>query len=174
MKSATIEVSLRLPCEGEHAADLPAMVELLRRQGVAERRIQVLSREPLAAFPASRSHMSKLGMAGALFGFCGAITGLVVMTLDYRVHTGGMPLIASFPLGVFTYEMTLLSSILAMLLTLFISARLGPARRMAGHPELDYGEAILSVHCEDRRQAQQVRELLARLDPGPMETKVRQ
>ena len=171
MKSATIEVSLRLPCEGEDAVNLPALVQELRRQGIAERRIQVLSREPLAAFPASNSHMSKLGIAGAIFGFCGAIAGLVVMTLDYRVHTGGMPLIAPFPLGVITYEMTLLGSILAMLLTLFISARLGPGRRYAPHPELDYGEAILSVTCADRQQAQTVRELLAGLDPGPAEAK---
>lgn len=166
MKSAAIEVSLRLPCEGEHAAGLPALVEQLQCQGIAGRQIQVLSREPLAAFPASRSPMSKLGIAGALFGFCGAIAGLVVMTLDYRVHTGGMPLIAPFPLGVIAYEMTLLGSILAMLLTLFISARLGPGRRVAAHPELEYGEAILSVHCEDRPQALRIRELLARLDYG--------
>ncbi len=162
-----IEVSLRLPLRqkaGEGTPELPALVEHLRQEGIDGERIQVLSREPLAEFPAAPSRMSKIGILGAMFGFSAAIGSLVAMTLGYKLNTGGMPLISPFPIGVITYEMTLLGSFIAMLLTLFLAAKLGPGRRAPEHPELDYGEAIVSVACGNAEQARQARQLLAGYD----------
>ncbi len=162
-----IEVSLRVALDPPPGgAGLPGLVARLRREGIAERRIQVLSREPLPEFPPPPSSMSKLGILGALFGFSAAIGAIVAMTLGYRLHTGGMPLISPLPIGVITYEMTLLGSIIAMLLHLLLGARLGPGRRAVEHPELNFGEAIVCVACSDAEQAWQARQLLAALDPA--------
>jgi len=154
-----IEVSLRLPWED----DLGGLVERLRAGGFALRQIDVLSRVPLpaSAYPLRPSRMSRIGVIGAVLGFGAAVAFLVVVTLDYGLRTGGMPLLSPLPLGVITYEMTLLASMLAMLATLFVSARLGPGRRVPEHPELEYGEAIVSVTCADLAQAQRARDILA-------------
>ncbi len=154
-----IEVSIRVAWE----QDLAGIVERLRAGGIAAERIDVLSRVPLpeSVFPVRASRMSKIGVIGALLGFATAVALLVGTTLNYALGTGGMPLLSPLPLGVITYEMTLLASILAMVLTLFVSARLGPWRRVPEHPELDYGEAIVSITCADLAQAQRAREILA-------------
>ncbi len=159
-----IEVSVRLPWDH----DLGAVVQRLHAGGFPPRQIDVLSRVPLpeTAFPSRPSRMSKIGVIGALLGFSAAVSLLVLVTVRYGLRTGGMPLISPLPLGVITYEMTLLASMLAMLLTLFLSARLGPGRRVAEHPELEYGEAIVSVTCTDLDQAQQAREILAAVLAG--------
>ncbi len=159
-----IEVSLRLPWD----RDLGDVVRTLEAGGLPSRQIDVLSRVPLpeSVFPVPRSHMSKIGVIGALLGFSAAVSLLVLVTVRYGLRTGGMPLISPLPLGVITYEMTLLASMLAMLLTLFLSARLGPGRRVAEHPELEYGEAIVSVTCTDLDQAQRAREILAAVLAG--------
>ncbi len=159
-----IEVSIRLSWE----EDLAGVVARLRAGGIPTDRIDVLSRVPLpeSAFPVRASRMSKIGVVGALLGFGTAVALLVGTTLNYALGTGGMPLLSPLPLGVITYEMTLLASIVAMVVTLFVSARLGPWRRVPEHPELDYGEAIVSVTCADLAQAQQAREILAGVPAG--------
>ncbi len=159
-----IEVSLRL--SWDH--DLAGVVKRLEAGGVPSREVNVLSRVPLpeSVFPANPSRMSLIGVIGALLGFSVAVAFLVAVTVSYGLRTGGMPLIAPLPLGVITYEMTLLASILAMLVTLFVRARLGPWRRVPEHPELDYGEVIISVTCADLAQAQRAREILAGVAAG--------
>ncbi len=159
-----IEVSLRL----DWRQDLTGAVNRLRAGGMPERQIDILSRVPLpeSVLPVPAGRMSKIGVIGALLGFSAAVALLVGMTLNYGLRTGGMPLLSPLPLGVITYEMTLLASILAMVATLFVSARLGPWRRVPEHPELDYGEAIVSVTCADLAQAQQARDILAAVAAG--------
>lgn len=159
-----IEVSVRLPWD----SDLAGVVERLEAGGISSRHIDVLSRVPLpeSVFPARPSRMSTIGVIGALLGFSLAVAVLVVVTLGSGLRTGGMPLIAPFPIGVITYEMTLLASILAMVVTLFLGARLGPWRRVPEHPELDYGEAIVSVTCSGLDQAQRAREILGGTGAG--------
>ncbi len=153
-----IEVSVRLSWED----DLGAVVQRLHAGGFPPRQIDVLSRVPLpeTAFPSRPSRMSKIGIAGGLLGFSAAVALLVGTTLNYGLRTGGMPLLSPLPLGVITYEMTLLASILAMLVTLFVSARLGPWRRVPVHPELEYGDAIVCVTCTDVEQARRARDIL--------------
>ncbi len=160
-----IEVSVRLPWD----RDLGAVVRRLEAGGLPPRQVDVLSRVPLpeSAFPVRPSRMSKIGVIGALFGFAAAVALLITVTLRYRLNTGGMPLISPLPLGVITYEMTLLASLLAMVVALFVRARLGPWRRVPEHPELEYGEAIVSVTCTDFDQAQQAREILAAVLASP-------
>jgi hypothetical protein len=159
-----IEVSLRLPLDG----DLPGVVQRLQDAGIARRQIELLSREPLpeSLLPVKPSRMSRVGVIGALLGFAVAVAVLVTITLDYRLRTGGMPLVAPLPLGIIVYEMTLLASILAMVLTLFVGARLGPGRRVAEHPELERGEAIVSITCGDVAQAERARQVLSTPTPA--------
>ncbi len=154
-----IEVSLRVPEE----SDLGDVVRRVEQAGVPARNVDVLTRVPLPedTVPLPKSRMSTVGVIGAVFGFSGAVAGLIAITLDAHLRTGGMPMIAPLPLGVITYEMTLLASILAIVGALLLGARLGPRRRVAHHPELQYGEAIVSVACTDIGQAERVRDALA-------------
>lgn len=160
-----IEVSLRVPDD----RDLSGMVKRLEESGIPPGSIEVLTREPLphSVFPPPPSRMSRIGVIGALLGFTAAVAGLVTVTLSVHMRTGGMPLIAPLPLGVITYEMTLLAAVLAIVLTLLLGARLGPRRRVAHHPELAAGEAIVSVTCTQTDQASRARELLAALRDAP-------
>lgn len=154
-----IEVSLRLPAEN----DLQGVVEQLESGGIGRERIEVLTREPLppSALPVRSSRMSKVGVIGALLGLSAAAAGLITITLSAHLRTGGMPLIAPLPLGVITYEMTLLAAILAIVAALFLGAGLGPGRRVPPHPELRQDEAIVSVICGGEDEAKRAHSILS-------------
>ncbi len=69
-----------------------------------------------------------IACAGAFLGFCGS-TWLTRMTeLAWPLQTGNMPIVAWWPNLIVIFEMTMLGSILATVITLIVSAGLG--RRM--------------------------------------------
>jgi len=135
-------------------------VEKLLNSGVSEARITTLSGVPIPegvlvnSGYRRRFHRWTLsgGILGAILGFSLA-AGTAWL---YPVQTGDKPIIAFFPVGIVTYEMTMLLAIVGTLLGMLWEMGLPDIERHAYDPELAdgmIGILVLSDREEGQRQA---------------------
>ncbi len=115
--------------------------------------IVVISSEPLEdkgmGLPKQRTPMPWLAALGGLIG--GSI-GYALATFTQRTYplpTGGMPIVAMWPTGIIMYELTMLSAILATLVTFLITARLPNYRKRLYDPEISDGKILIGVAAPD-------------------------
>jgi hypothetical protein len=124
-------------------------VDDLRRAGVADRDITVLSAEPFEEFEFShRDKATWMFWIAGLGGLVGLSFGAWLTTMSERAWplvTGGMPIVAMWPNLVVTFELTMLSAILATVLTLLITAGLPTRRAMFADPAVAEGAILLGV-----------------------------
>lgn len=158
---------LELSANYDANSDFGPLLNELERAGIDSGRVAVLTREPLVREvpPGHRSRMSKLGVAGAIVGFVFAISLVAGTSLDYKLPTGGMPLVPVMTTGVIAYELTLLGAILTTVIVLLFEGGFGPGRRASLHPELEEGDAIVTVLCATRQECELVGRILAEATP---------
>lgn len=114
----------RGPDDAQRAADA------LRAAGVARERIIVISAEPFEDYEftnvAHSTAMYKIAAAGGIVG--GSLGFLLAWYMQvaypFPLITGGMPVVAPWPTGIVTYEVTMLSAILATVVTLLVTTNL--------------------------------------------------
>lgn len=91
-------------------------VEALRKVGVSNRHLRVLSAFPLAPEVVGRKHPHhKLGLAagvGALLGFMAALFFTVITPQLYPIIVGGRPLVNGPPMFILLFELTMLGALL--------------------------------------------------------------
>jgi hypothetical protein len=63
----------------------------------------------------------------------------------YPVQTGDKPIIAYFPTGIITYELTMLFAILGAIVGMFVEMRLPPWRERVYDPAIGEGAIGISV-----------------------------
>ena len=86
-----------------------------------------------------------IACAGAFLGFCGS-TWLTRMTeLAWPLQTGNMPIVAWWPNLIVIFEMTMLGSILATVITLIVSSGLGRRMPRLYDPEVTDGKILVGV-----------------------------
>ncbi|MBI3401640.1 MAG: DUF3341 domain-containing protein [Acidobacteria bacterium] len=108
--------------------DVQKAVDNLRKAGVPEREIVVISSEPIEEY--EFSHRDKATWLYWIAGGGGALgltfgTWLTRMTeLAWPLPTGGMPIVAWWPNLIVMFELTMLGGILATVITLFITAKI--------------------------------------------------
>ncbi len=81
------------------------------------------------------------GLTGAVAGFLLAAGTAWV----YPVQTGDKPIIALFPTGIVTYELTMLFAIIGALVGMFLEMRLPPFRERLYDPAISEGYIGISV-----------------------------
>jgi len=121
----------------------------LRKAGVADSAITVISDQPMEAYEFGQMDRqtpiwyiaSFGGLVGLAFG-----TWLTRMTeLAWPLPTGNMPIVAWWPNLIIMFEMTMLFAILAAVITLLVTARL-PGRRPALYdPDVMNGKILVGV-----------------------------
>ncbi len=94
-----------------------------------------------------------LALAGGIFG---AISGFILAAGTawlYPVQTGDKPIIALYPAGIITYEVTMLFAILGTIGGMFLEMRLPPRRERPYDPAIAEGYigVSVSVPSGDRR-----------------------
>ena len=74
----------------------------------------------------SKSLMPWIAVAGGLIGgTCGfTLAWYTQVAYPLPLITGGMPVVAPWPTGIVTYELTMMGAIVATLITLLVSTRL--------------------------------------------------
>ena len=126
---------------------------------VDERQIAVISSEPFDGYDFfTRQHRTLMPWVAAAAGIGGGILGFLFAAYTqavYPIPTGGMAIVPLYADGVITYELTMLSAILATLITLLVTARLPNRRRRLYDPEISDGKILIGVldPPEDSRSA---------------------
>ncbi len=129
-------------------------VNRLRQAGVADRDITIQSSQPMEDF--EFGHIDKqtwmwwIACGGGLLGMATAY-GLAWLTeQSWPINVGGLPTFAWWPNLIVIFELTMLGAILATVITLIITARLG--RRSAVYdPAVSDGMILVGV--EDGSEA---------------------
>jgi len=120
----------------------------LRATGLQEADITVMSGQPMEDFEFGRSHKATwmwwFACGGGLVGMASGL-GLAWLTeTSWPIDVGGLPIFAWWPNLIVTFELTMLGAILATVVTLVVSARLG--RRASFYdPAVSDGKIVVGV-----------------------------
>jgi hypothetical protein len=124
-------------------------VDSLRGAGVEKRDLEVVSSEPFEEYEFGRlDHRTPMPWLAALGGLVGGVGGFMLASLTqqlYPLPTGGMPIVALWPSGIVTYELTMLGAILVTIMTLLASTRLPDWRAHLYDPEVSDGRILVGV-----------------------------
>lgn len=104
-------------------------VNRLRSVGVADRDITIQSAQPMEEF--EFGHRDKatwmwwIACGGGLIGMVSALGLSWITETWWPINVGGLPIFAWWPNLIITFELTMLGAILATVVTLVVTARLG-------------------------------------------------
>ena len=146
-------------------------VNRLRAAGLADRQITILSAQPMEDFEFGHidkhSWMWWMACAGGLLGMATAF-GLTWLTeTSWPINVGGLPTFAWWPNLIVIFELTMLGAILATVITLVVTARLGRGSTIYD-PAVSDG--LILVGVEDGSEAR-LRDLESALGAVPGEIK---
>jgi hypothetical protein len=146
-------------------------VNRLRQAGVADRDITIHSSQPMEDF--EFGHIDKktwiwwIACGGGLIGMATAF-GLAWLTeTSWPIDVGGLPTFAWWPNLIVIFELTMLGAILATVITLVVTARLG---RGATIYDPAVSDGLILVGVEDGSEAR-LRDLESALGAVPGEIK---
>ena len=140
--------------------DLRSILEKLEAAGVHASQIDVISHVPIHGVLSKNK--SRLGWFALVGGILGALVGFALAALTalaYPLPTGGMPILAWWPIGIVTYETTMLGAILATVLGFLVEARLPRFKPMAYDGVVD-GAVLLSITKLDEPSVNRCRSIL--------------
>jgi hypothetical protein len=131
------------PESAQHAVDE------LRRAGVADRSITVLTSQPYEEYEFSHRYKHTWLFWIAAMGGIGGLTGglwLAYFTeTAWPIVTGGMPIVSWWPNIIIMFEMAMLGAILATVVSLFITTELPTTRSKVYDPEVTQGKILVAV-----------------------------
>ena len=121
----------------------------LNRAGVSPNRIVVMSSEPFDGYSFSKmDHATPMPWLAACGGAVGGTLGFLLARLTqeaYPIVTGGMPILAAWPSGIVTYELTMLGAVLTTIVTLLVTTKLPNWKSKLYDPEVSDGRILIGV-----------------------------
>lgn len=124
-------------------------VNALRVAGVSRSKIVVMSAEPFGEYSFSRvEHVRAMPWLAVLGGVIGGVSGYLLAAytqIAYPLNTGGMPIIAPWPTGIITYELTMLGAVIATVIALLITTALPNWGAKLYDPEISNGKILVGV-----------------------------
>lgn len=147
---------------GPHAADCAARA--LRNAGIDSDRIVVVSPEPFEEFSfAQVNKQSRMPWIAVLGGVIGGTCGFLIAWYSQTARglvTGGMPILAPWPTGLVTYELTMMGTVLLTVIALLVGARLPSWKSRIYDPEVSYGKVLIGVLEPSETLLSRIEELL--------------
>ena len=147
-------------------------VNRLRQAGVADRDITIQSSQPMEDF--EFGHIDKqtwmwwIACGGGLLGMATAY-GLAWLTeQSWPINVGGLPTFAWWPNLIVIFELTMLGAILATVITLVITARLGRGSAIYD-PAVSDGKILVGVGDASEARLREVENALGAV-PGEIKT----
>lgn len=123
-------------------------VDTLRRAGLSDREITILSAQPMEEFEFgaidSKSRMWWIACGGALVGMATALGLSYVTETSWPIDVGGLPYWAWWPNLIITFELTMLGAIIATVITLIVTAFIGDKGTLYD-PEVTDGKILVGV-----------------------------
>ena len=136
----------------------------LKRRGVAERSIVVISSEPFEDYDFSRrdhaTWMYWIAGGGGALGFMFAWWLTSTTQQLWPLNTGGMPIVSWMPNAIVLFEMTMLGVILATVTTLLVTAGLPARRDQMYDAEISDGYILVGVEHPAADSVDAVRQTL--------------
>lgn len=125
-------------------------VDGLRKAGISDRQITILSSEPLEHFEFaqrdSKTWMNWIAVAGAAIGCLGSYLLLSITQRVWPIDTGGMPIVTNWTNLIIIFELTMLGAIFATVATLLVTAGIPNLKRDKLYdPEVSNGKILVGV-----------------------------
>ena len=124
-------------------------VDGLRREGVVDRAITVITSQPYEEYEFShRYKQTWLFWIAAAGGAVGLIAGLSIAYLTetlWPLVTGGMPIVAWWPNIIIMFELTMLGAILSTVVSLLVTTELPATKSRVYDPEVSRGKIMVAV-----------------------------
>jgi ActD protein len=121
----------------------------LEAAGVSRGKIVVMSSEPFGEYSFSKAeHATAMPWLAVLGGVIGGASGFLLAAYTQKTYpliTGGMPIIAPWPTGIVTYELTMLGAVIATVVTLLTTTRLPNWGAKLYDPEISNGKVLIGV-----------------------------
>ena len=121
----------------------------LHRAEISPEKIIVMSAEPFDDYSFSKmDHETPMPWIAAAGGLVGGTCGFLLARLTqvaYPIVTGGMPILAAWPSGIVTYELTMLGAVLTTIVTLLITTKLPNWKPKVYDPEVSDGRILIGV-----------------------------
>jgi hypothetical protein len=146
----------------------------LKRAGVADRDITVISSEPFEDFEFSdRDKSLTLWRLAVLGGIVGCAFALLLTTGTERAWplvTGGMPIVAWWPNLVIIFELTMLGAILTTVVSMVVSAGLPTVKAALYDPAVSDGKILVGVPADAGGRSDAIRQALDAARPIVVKT----
>jgi hypothetical protein len=124
-------------------------VEELRRAGVRERAITVVSSQPFEEFEFShRDKPTWIYWIAAAGGAVGLLVGFLIAygtQTAWPIVTGGMPIVPMYPNIIIMFELTMLGAILSTVVALFITTELPAVKSTVYDSAVSDGKILVGV-----------------------------
>src|SRR5262245_31384100 len=147
-------------------------VNRLRAAGVTDRDIVIMSSQPMEDFEfghmGGRSWMWWIACGGGVLGMAAAYGLACITGVLWPLNVGGLPTFAWWPNLIIIFELTMLGAILATVITLIVSARLGRTSTIYD-PEVSDGKILVGIEDGSEDRLRQVERALAAA-PGEIRT----
>jgi ActD protein len=146
------------PDSAQHA------VNELRKQGVPDRTITVVTSQPYEEYEFSHRYRQTwlfwIAAGGGAFGMIAGL-GLAYLTeASWPIVTGGMPIVAWWPNIIIMFELTMLGAILATVISLFVTTELPTRQSRVYDPEVSDGKILVAVEEPADRDVARVEKTL--------------
>jgi hypothetical protein len=132
---------------GPHSAERG--MNALRDAGIPGDKIVVMAPEPYEEYSFAQGEkktaMGWIAVGGGVVGAFGGYMLAWYTQVAYPLVTGGMPIVAPWPTGIVTYELTMMGAIIATLITLLVSSGLPNWKQKLYDPEVSHGKVLIGV-----------------------------
>jgi len=151
----------------------PAAAELaykeLRRAGVSENEITVMSSEPLEEYEFGRGNrttvMPWIAAGGAALGLSVAYLLTSLTQQSWPINTGGMPTVTNWTNIIIMFELAMLGAATATVITLFVSARLPRRLPEFYDPLISQGKTFVGVRNPPQASTSHIEQALRSAGP---------
>ncbi len=131
-------------------------VDGLVKAGFSEDRITSLTSAPypdgVIVKTSQRTWFRWVSVGGGIFGACAGFILAAGTAYLYPVQTGDKPIIAYYPTGIITYELTMLFAILGAIVGMFLEMKLPPRSEEVYDPAIGDGAIGISLRIDTREQ----------------------
>jgi len=131
------------PDSAQHAVDE------LRKTGVADRSITVITSQPYEEYEFSARYKQTwifwIAAGGGALGLAAGLTLAYLTETLWPIVTGGMPIVSWWPNIIIMFELTMLGSIVATVVSLFVTTKLPTTQYRVYDPEVTQGKILVAV-----------------------------
>ena len=139
-------------------------VDGLVEAGFAEETITSLTSAPypdgVIVKTDQRTWFRWLSLGGGIVGACAGFVLAAGTAWVYPVQTGDKPIIAYYPTGIITYELTMLFSVIGAMVGMFLEMQLPPRKDRSYDPAISEGSIGISVTTTSRENGIRAREVM--------------